>query len=124
MLNYISVDNVKLMYNVESMEDVTIAYYVFFNYSYTEIAEIYIDEIRHKEELLNKYRKCKIQSEFTKFKMREVMEELNPYWKELAIVKGKAREEQAEERQRQIVERFENQERKTIDTNAFVCYGD
>ena len=124
MLNYISVDSVKSMYNVESMEDVTIAYYVFFNYSYTEIAEIYIDEIRHKEELLNKYRKCKIQSEFTKFKMREVMEELNPYWKELAIVKGKAREEQAEERQRQIVERFENQERKTIDTNAFVCYGD
>ena len=124
MLNYVSVDNVKSMYNVESMEDVTIAYYVFFNYSYTEIAEIYIDEIRHKEELLNKYRKCKIQSEFTKFKMREVMEELNPYWKELAIVKGKAREEQAEERQRQIVERFENQERKTIDTNAFVCYGD
>ena len=124
MLNYVSVDNVKSMYNVESMEDVTIAYYVFFNYSYTEIVEIYIDEIRHKEELLNKYRKCKIQSEFTKFKMREVMEELNPYWKELAIVKGKAREEQAEERQRQIVERFENQERKTIDTNAFVCYGD
>ena len=33
MLNYISVDNVKSMYNVESMEDVTIAYYVFFNYS-------------------------------------------------------------------------------------------
>ena len=124
MLNYVSVDNVKSMYNVESMEDVTIAYYVFFNYSYTEIAEIYIDEIRHKEELLNKYRKCKIQSEFTKFKMREVMEELNQYWKELAIVKGKVREEQAEERQRQIVERFENQERKTIDTNAFVCYGD
>ena len=124
MLNYVSVDNVKSMYNVESMEDVTIAYYVFFNYSYTEIAEIYIDEIRHKEELLNKYRKCKIQSEFTKFKMREVMEELNPYWKELAIVKGKAREEQAEERQRQIVERFENQERKTIDTSAFICYGD
>lgn len=121
---YVSVDSVKSMYNVESMEDVTIAYYVFFNYSYTEIAEIYVDEIRHKEELLNKYRKCKIQSEFTKFKMREVMEELNPYWKELAIVKGKAREEQAEERQRQIVERFENQERKTIDTNAFVCYGD
>lgn len=124
MLNYISVDSVKSMYNVESMEDVTIAYYVFFNYSYTEIVEIYIDEIRHKEELLNKYRKCKIQSEFTKFKMREVMEELNPYWKELAIVKGKAREEQAEERQRQIVERFENQERKTIDTSVFVCYGD
>lgn len=124
MLNYISVDSVKSMYNVESMEDVTIAYYVFFNYSYTEIAEIYIDEIRHKEELLNKYRKCKIQSEFTKFKMREVMEELNPYWKELAIVKGKAREEQAIERQRQIVERFENQERKTIDTSAFICYGD
>lgn len=124
MLNYISVDSVKSMYNVESMEDVTIAYYVFFNYSYTEIAEIYIDEIRHKEELLNKYRKCKIQSEFTKFKMREVMEELNPYWKELAIVKGKAREEQAIERQRQIVERFENQERKTIDTSVFVCYGD
>ena len=48
MLNYVSVDNVKSMYNVESMEDVTIAYYVFFNYSYTEIAEIYIDEIRHK----------------------------------------------------------------------------
>ena len=124
MLNYISVDCVKSMYNVESMEDVTIAYYVFFNYSYTEIAEIYIDEIKHKEELLNKYRKCKIQSEFTKFKMREVMEELNPYWKELAIVKGKAREEQAIERQRQIVERFENQERKTIDTSAFICYGD
>ena len=124
MLNYVSVDNVKSMYNVESMEDVTIVYYVFFNYSYTEIAEIYIDEIRHKEELLNKYRKCKIQSEFTKFKMREVMEELNPYWKELAIVKGKAREEQAEERQRQIVERFENQERKTINISAFVCYGD
>lgn len=124
MLNYVSVDSAKIMYNVESMEDVTIAYYIFFNYSYTEIVEIYENEIRFKEELLDKYRKCKIQSEFTKFKMREVMEELNPYWKELAIVKGKAREEQAEERQRQIVERFENQERKTIDTSVFVCYGD
>lgn len=29
MLNYVSVDNAKIMYNVESMEDVTIAYYVF-----------------------------------------------------------------------------------------------
>ena len=57
-------------------------------------------------------------------KMKEIIEELNPYWKELAIVKGKAREEQAIERQRQIVERFENQERKTIDTSAFICYGD
>ena len=121
---YVSVDNVKSMYNVESMEDVTIAYYVFFNYSYTEIAEIYVDEIRFKEELLDKYKKCKIQSEFTETKMKEIMEELNPYWKELAIVKGKAREEQAIERQRQIVERFENQERKTIDTSAFICYGD
>ena len=96
----------------------------FFNYSYTEIVEIYEDEIRFKEELLNKYKNCKIQSEFTETKMKEIIEELNPYWKELAVVKGKAREEQAEERQKQIIERFENQERKTIDTSAFICYGD
>ena len=56
--------------------------------------------------------------------MKEIIEELNPYWKELAVIKGKAREEQAIERQKQIVERFENQERKTIDTSAFICYGD
>ena len=121
---YVSVDNVKSMYNVESMEDVTIAYYVFLNYSYTEIVEIYEDEIRFKEELLDKYKKCKIQSEFTETKMKEIIEELKPYWKELDVVKSKAREEQAIERQKQIIERFENQERKTIDTNAFVCYGD
>ena len=124
MLNYVSVDSAKTMFNVENMEDVTIAYYVFFNYSYTEIVEIYENEIRFKEELLDKYKNCKIQSEFTETKMKEIIEELNPYWKELAIVKGKAREEQAIERQRQIVERFENQERKTIDTSAFICYGD
>ena len=29
---YVSVNSVKSMYNVESMEDVTIAYYVFLNY--------------------------------------------------------------------------------------------
>ena len=121
---YVSVDNVKSMYNIESMEDVTIAYYVFLNYSYTEIVEIYEDEIRFKEGLLDKYKKCKIQSEFTETKMKEIIEELNPYWKELAIVKGKAREEQAIERQKQIVERFENQERKTIDTSVFIYYGD
>ena len=94
------------------------------NYSYTEIVKIYEDEIRFKEELLDKYKNCKIQNEFTETKMKEIIEELNPYWKELAVVKGKAREEQTEERQRQIVERFENQERKTIDTSAFICYGD
>ena len=53
---YVSVDSVKSMYNVESMEDVTIAYYVFFNYSYTEIVEIYENEIRFKEGLLNNRR--------------------------------------------------------------------
>ena len=124
MLNYTSVNSVKSMYNIENIEDVTIAYYVFFNYSYTEIVEIYEDEIRFKEQLLSKYQNCKIQSEFTETKIKEIIEELNPYWKEIAIVKGKAREEQAIERQRQIIERFENQERKTIDTSVFVCYGD
>ena len=99
---YVSVDSAKSMYNVESMEDVTIAYYVFFNYSYTEIVEIYEDEIRFKEELLDKYKNCKIQSEFTETKMKEIIEELNPYWKELAVVKAKAREEQAIERLKKL----------------------
>ena len=76
---YVSVDSVKSMYNVESMEDVTIAYYVFFNYSYTEIVEIYEDEIRFKEELLDKYKNCKIQSEFTETKMKEIIRILGQY---------------------------------------------
>ena len=124
MPKYVTVNSVKAMFNVEDMEDITIAYYVYLNYSYTEIVEIYQDEIKFKEQLLSKYQNCKIQSEFTEIKIKEIIEELNPYWKEIAIVKGKAREEQAIERQKQIVERFENQERKAIDASAFICYGD
>ncbi len=124
MLNYISIDAVKSFKKIDKLEDITESYHSDFNYSYTEITDIYQSEIDFKETLLKKYQNCKIQSEFTKEQIEKILNEIRPYFKELARIKGKAREEQAIERQRQIVERFENQERKTIDTSAFICYGD